>query len=150
MKNGLTRQDLSELDELLSHFPHFFKRSVGYDRMIDTMRKGNTTSNTYPPYNIIQKNDDDYVIEMAVVGFERDNISIEVDKGVLKINGSNPPKDEGFEYIHKGLANRDFKHTFQLGDHIIVGNAVLKDGLLTVELNRELPEALKPRLIEIR
>ena len=164
--NGKRSVNLNDWDGILSHFSPFFQRSVGFERMLrdingDLTRSSNSSG--YPPYNIIQKSDDRYVIEMALVGFAREDIELELNKGVLTVSGSKSAKETSennespedatpkpqARYLHKGIANRDFTHSFRLEDHIIVSDAKLQEGLLSISLKRELPEALKPRRIAV-
>ena len=166
-KNGSSLTvKMGDFDSLLNQFGPFFQRSVGFDRMFNTMSHAleNVNGNaSYPPYSIVQTGENDYAIEMAVVGFSRDEIGIELNNGLLTIKGAKraertvggegeaPATEPSFKtrFIHKGIANRDFSHAFRLEDHILVGGASLEDGLLKITLKRELPEALKPRQIDI-
>ena len=125
---------------------------IGFDRMaslIDNAAKmtGNTS---YPPYNIAQLSDDDYRIELAVAGFGDAELAIETHENVLTVTGTKSANDdqEG-EYLHRGIAERGFERRFQLADHVIVTSASLVNGLLKVDLHRELPDAMKPRQIAI-
>ncbi len=128
---------------------------IGFDRMaglIDNAAKLSGTG-SYPPYNIAQINDDEYRIELAVAGFGDTDIDIETHENVLTIIGTravneNTP-DTSPEYLHRGIAERGFERRFQLADHVIVTGANLVNGMLSIELRRELPEAMKPRRIAI-
>src|SRR4029077_14686892 len=103
----------------------------------------------YPPYNIETVGQDAYRIEMALAGFKPDELSIEVKENVLTVQGRKTANDENRHFLHRGLAERNFERRFQLADYVVVTDAQLADGLLSIALKRELPEALKPRRIEI-
>lgn len=135
-------------------FSPLYRSFVGLDRMaglIDAAHQQVNTSTAYPPYNVAQIGQDDYEIELAVAGFSEEDLDIESHENVLTVKGSQTPKDVApdVEYLHRGIAERGFERRFQLADHVIVTGADLKNGLLTLKLHRDLPEALKPRKIEI-
>jgi len=129
-----------------------FRSTVGFDRISrvfdNAFQQDATTS--YPPYNIVKTGDDSYLISMAVAGFGEDDLEIVANENTLTIKG-NARKDEGEEtsYLYRGIAGRAFERRFQLADYIKVTGARLENGLLHIELAREVPEALKPRTIEI-
>lgn len=127
-----------------------FRSTVGFDRLnrlIDTAFDANVPA--YPPYNIEKLGEEEYRVTMAVAGFTQDEIDITQHNGSLVIKGE-AGKDEGSkQYLHRGIAQRAFERRFALADHVNVVNANLADGLLTVDLRREVPEALKPRSITI-
>jgi len=106
-------------------------------------------SQGYPPYNIAQINDDEYMISIAVAGFGMDNLDITKDGKILRIEGTSPKGDEEVNYLHKGIGGRNFRREFTLADHVDVANANLELGMLNVHLTREIPEALKPKTIKI-
>jgi molecular chaperone IbpA len=112
-------------------------------------RFANSQSQGYPPYNIAQINDDEFMISLAVAGFGMDNLSIEKDKNVLKIEGTSPKGDENVNYLHKGIGGRSFRREFTLADHVDVVNANLEVGMLNIHLKREVPEELQPKKIKI-
>ena len=129
-----------------------FKTSVGFDNLVNEFfnEPAFTNSTGYPPYNISKTEDDVYEITLAVAGFKKPDIQIELEDGVLKITGtSNVLDEEGVEYLHKGIAERNFVRTFKLAEYVEVKNAKLEDGILKVQLFRNMPEALKPQKIEI-
>tara|TARA_B100000902_G_scaffold163344_1_gene158523 strand:- start:9377 stop:9775 length:399 start_codon:yes stop_codon:yes gene_type:complete len=103
----------------------------------------------YPPYNIAQINENEYMISLAVAGFGMDNLSIEKDKDTLKIEGTAPKGDEEVNYLHRGIGGRNFRREFTLAEHVDVHNAELKNGMLNVHLKREVPEELQPKKIKI-
>lgn len=122
--------------------------SIGFDNMWDIMERMSRTSasSTYPPYNII-KNGDDFSVEVAVAGFAREDLSITIEDNLLKIEGFKPALDT--EYVHKGIGTRNFTHKFLLGEYVEVKDARLDNGILTVELFRNIPDEKKPRAIDI-
>ncbi len=124
---------------------------IGFDRMarmIDAASKAETTGG-YPPYNIEQVEENAYRIELAVAGFSEDELEIVAHQNVLTVTGQKTEDDRGRTYVHRGIAGRGFERRFQLADHVVVTGADLKNGLLIVDLRREVPDALKPRTIAI-
>ncbi|VAV87533.1 16 kDa heat shock protein A [hydrothermal vent metagenome] len=133
-------------------FTPLYRTLVGFDRvaeMIDQAARAEPSSQGYPPYNIEQTGDNTYAIELAVAGFEESDLNMEVREGVLSITGRKETQDEAREFLHRGIAERAFERRFQLADYVIVTSAYLKNGMLQVELTRELPEAMKPKIIAI-
>ena len=132
--------------------PHFQRATIGFDRLFNELNQqfANSKSQGYPPYNIAQINDDEYMISIAVAGFGMDNLEITKDKDILVIEGITPPGDEEVNYLHKGIGGRNFRREFTLADHVEVENASLELGMLNIYLKREVPEALQPKKIEIR
>ena len=131
-------------------FAPFRRSSVGFDRLFDMMESSaaGQGQENYPPFDLIQLDDNDYRIDLAVAGFRADEIDITAQQNVLVISGRKRDEDEpGF--IHRGIAARSFERRFALADHIQVRNADLRDGLLSVVLVREIPESMKPRKIAI-
>ena len=121
---------------------------VGFDNLFDEFeRMSSFTDNNYPAYNIIKTGDEDYKIEIAVAGFNENEISIEVKKGLMTVEASKAKLSN--EYLHRGIAERSFTKQFRLADNMEVKNADLMDGLLTINLYREIPEAEKPKQIKI-
>jgi molecular chaperone IbpA len=131
-------------------FSPLFRSTIGFDhlmRLVDSAtRVDNGTS--YPPYNIEVTGENTYRLTMAVAGFAADDLDLTVKENELLVSGRSK-KDEAAEYLHRGLARRGFDRRFQLADHIKVTGAGLENGLLHVDLVREIPEAMKPRKIEI-
>lgn len=122
---------------------------VGFDRILDKMHTINKNQQNYPPYNIVKTGEHSYRVEVAVAGFTKEELTIEVVDGTLTIEGSSK-KDESTEsFIHKGIGTRDFKRTFTLADTVEVRGADLTNGILSVTLENVIPEKKKPRLIEI-
>ena len=132
--------------------PHFHRATIGFDRMFNELERqfaNSPNGNGYPPYNIAQINDDEYMISVAVAGFSMDNLNITKDGDTLKIEGTAPKGDEDVNYLHKGIGGRNFRREFTLADHVNVKEANLELGMLNIHLVRELPEALKPKTIKI-
>ena len=129
-----------------------FRQSVGFDRfsdLFDSMLANPEAANSYPPYNIEKLGDDQYRITMAVAGFSRDNIDIVAHQNQLAIKGKISEPAEPVTYLHKGIATRAFERKFSLADHVKVTGAALDEGMLSIELTREIPDEQKPRMIEI-
>jgi len=131
-----------------------YRTVVGFDRMASMLDTASRLDGAqgYPPYNIERVADDEFAIEIAVAGFGEDDLEIETKDGLLTVAGRKTPPTEDTperEFLHRGIAERGFLRRFQLADHVIVTGAELKNGLLRVDLVRELPEAKKPRKIEI-
>ena len=131
--------------------PHFHRATVGFDRLFNEMeaRFANSQSNGYPPYNIVQIDEDEYMISLAVAGFGMDNLEITKDKNILRVEGTSPKGGESVNYLHKGIGERNFRREFTLADHVEVVNAGLELGMLNIHLKREVPEELQPKKIEI-
>jgi molecular chaperone IbpA len=124
------------------------KALVGFDRYFTAPHHQN---GNYPPHNIVKYADDSYGIEVAVAGFSKDEITVEVDQDQLTIRGvKNRPTDHTVEYLHRGLAARDFEQTFTLAEYMEVRGATVENGMLQIDIQRIVPEALRPRQIEIR
>ena len=133
--------------------PQFHRATIGFDRLFNELERGFANSpngNGYPPYNIAQINEDEFMISVAVAGFGMDNLEITKDGNQLKIEGTAPKGDEEVNYLHKGIGGRNFRREFTLAEHVNVSGASLELGMLNVHLIREIPEALKPKTIEIR
>ena len=127
-----------------------YRSVVGFDRMAALLETAATSeASGYPPYNIARTDENAYRIELAVAGFRPEELNIEVKENRLAISGRKAANDEVKTYLHRGLAERNFERRFQLADDVVVTDADLADGLLTVSLKRELPEALKPRRVQI-
>ena len=127
-----------------------YRSSVGFDRLFDLLDSaGKTDTGGYPPYNIERLAEDDYRITLAVAGFSEDDIEIVAHENALIVTGKRPEGDESRSYLHQGIAGRAFERRFQLAEHVRIEGASLVHGLLNIELKREVPEAKKPRKIEI-
>ena len=139
--------------------PSIHKFAVGFDNIFDEILRVSNQQSTqnYPPYNVVKHGDDTYVIELAVAGFNEGEISITVDKQILIIEGRKDSTNknqeeltEGVEYIHRGISSRNFARSFTLADHVNVVDASSKNGILSIVLERHIPEELKPKTVEIR
>ena len=134
-------------------FAPYRRSTVGFDRLFDMLENsalGNGGEN-YPPFDLRKTGENDYSIELAVAGFKPDEIDITAQQNVLLVSGRKreESEDKGSDYIYRGIATRSFERRFALADHIQVTGADLKDGLLTIDLHREIPEAMKPKKINI-
>jgi molecular chaperone IbpA len=129
-----------------------YRSTVGFDRLFNMLDGGAAfdAGTGYPPYNIERLSENAYEITMAVAGFGEDDIEIEVKENALTVSGNKAEETGDREFLHRGIATRAFERRFQLADHVEVKGAKLENGLLTVELQRVIPEALKPRRIEIK
>jgi molecular chaperone IbpA len=131
-------------------FSPLYRSVVGFDRLAQQLETATADSASgYPPYNIERTDENAYRIELAVAGFKPEELTIEVKENLLTVQGRKAANDEQRRFLHRGLAERDFERRFQLADYVVVTDAGLADGLLSVNLKRELPEALKPRRIDI-
>jgi molecular chaperone IbpA len=131
--------------------PHFTRATVGFDRLFEELNRefANTKSTGYPPYNVAEINNDEWMISIAVAGFGMDNLDITLDKNTLTVEGTAPGGDEEVKYLHKGIAGRNFRRQFTLAEHIEVANATLDLGMLNIHLKRNVPEELQPKKITI-
>ena len=130
----------------------FYRATVGFDRVFDLLDNaaGQNPGNGYPPYNIEKAGDNAYRIVMAVAGFSEAELNLTQKENELLVTGQSAPNaDEGKEYLYRGIAGRNFERRFQLADHVKVAGAKLANGLLTIELVREIPEEKKARAIAI-
>ncbi len=146
----MTRLHTGNLTDFITSLTPF---TVGMDRMFRDLEQFSNTytgsSTGYPPYNIEQFDDGKWVISMAIAGFGEDDIKVSQQERNLTVKGKIEAKDGEQEFVHRGIANRSFERTFRLGPHVIVKNATLKNGMLAIDLEQELPEEEKPREIPI-
>jgi len=131
-----------------------YKSTVGFDHVASILEQlaAADTDNGYPPYNIERVDENNYRITMAVAGFSEDDLEIEVREGMLRISGTRSEKetdDSETVFLHRGIASRNFERRFRLAEYVEVSGAKLENGLLHIDLRRELPDAMKPRKIEI-
>ena len=129
-----------------------FRSTVGFDRMmqlLDAAGRVEDSAPSYPPYNIEKTGENAYRVTMAVAGFSADELNITVQEGVLTVTGKAAKDEEPKQFLHRGIARRAFERRFELADHIQVSGANLSNGLLHIDLVREVPEAMKPRTIKI-
>lgn len=133
-------------------FTPLHRFAVGFDRMqrqLDSAQRMDETAQSYPPYNIEARGDDDYRITMAVAGFAEDQLDVTVKEDTLYISGKSESPDQETSYLHRGIAGRSFERRFELADHIQVTSAGLENGILHIDLKRLVPEEKKPRQIKI-
>ena len=146
----MTRLHTGNLTDFITSLTPF---TVGMDRMIRDLEQFSNSytgsSSGYPPYNIEQVDDGKWIISMAIAGFSEDDIEVSQKERNLTVKGKIKDKDDENEFVHRGIANRSFERTFRLGPHVIVKNATLKNGMLAIDLEQELPEEEKPRDIPI-
>src|SRR5690242_6224475 len=127
----------------------FWRSTVGFDRLFDMLDQSSRLGDeSYPPYNIERTGENDYRITLALAGFTPEQVTITAEQNVLTIEGAKPPKAD-HEYLYQGIATRPFRRVFNLADHVQVKAASFENGLLAIELVREIPEAMKPRRIAI-
>ena len=143
-KNTLTLRSLD--------IPQLHKFGIGFDTMFDELHRihSQQVNTNYPPYNVVQINEDEYKISMAVAGFGPDNLSVTKEKNFLIIEGKQHPTDDVEpNYLHHGISARDFRREFKLADHFEIANAHLELGILNIHLKRDVPEEQKPKTIAI-
>ena len=136
---------------LFDNFNQLTPYAVGYDKMFDTLSRyvdNNVSSTGFPPYNIRKEGDYHYVIEMALAGFSKEDIEVEVADGTLSVRSDK--KDDVADNLYRGISFRKFNRKFTLSDDIVVNDAALDNGMLTINLERIVPEEKKPRLIEVK
>ena len=141
----MNNQQLSRLDSLS-------RALIGFDSMFDQMerRYANSVSTNYPPFNILKWNEDQYEIQIAITGFEKEEIRVEVEQNQLTVYGESKVMSLGDTmYIHRGLATRDFERSFTLAEHMEVKGAETKNGMLRIQIFRNIPESAKPKIIDI-
>ena len=127
-----------------------YRSTVGFDRVFDLLdNMGKAETGGYPPYNIERLDENDYRITLAVAGFSEDELGVELHENTLTVTGSRKDDEEGRTFLYQGIAGRSFQRRFQLAEHVQVAGASLVNGLLNVELKREIPESAKPRKISI-
>ena len=131
--------------------PNIHKFGIGFDSIFEDIHRlaSVTGKDNYPPYNVIKIDDDHFTIELALAGIPRESLDIEVDQNQLTVSTEKAETDEEVEYLHKGISQRGFSRSFTLADHVVVKGADMIDGVLKISLERQLPEELKPRKIDI-
>lgn len=131
-------------------FTPLFRSAIGFDRLANQFESASRNdASGYPPYNIELMGENRYNISIAMAGFTKQELELEVKENILKVSGVKKAEDKDKKYLHHGIATRSFERSFQLADYVFVEAAELKDGLLNITLIREIPEASKPRRIEI-
>lgn len=131
-------------------FSPLYRNAIGFDRLLNLMESNNAknSSGGYPPYNIEKQDENHFRITMAVAGFAEENLDITQHENMLIVRGERQP-EEGKNYVYQGIAERDFERKFQLADYVKVLSAGMENGLLHIDLEREIPEAMQPRKIAI-
>ena len=131
-------------------FAPLFRSSIGFDRMLNALETSSRPElvDSWPPYDILRSGKDEYRITMAMAGFSPEELTLTQEPNILVVAGQKAQEEQG-QYLHRGIAHRSFQRRFELADHVKVTNANLVDGLLTIELVREIPEEMKPRRIQI-
>lgn len=132
----------------IDNFGRFRPFTIGFDRLFEDMERISNINDNFPPYNVIKSSDDSYLIELAVAGFNKEEINIEFKDSILTVTGDNTARQE-LEFVHKGISERSFKRAWTLGEHVKVKSATVVNGLLVISLEREIPEEEKPQVIEI-
>jgi molecular chaperone IbpA len=140
-------QGFLEVEMRIDYAP-FFRSTVGFDHLLDLLEQGSESASGYPPYNIERNDENNYRVILAIAGFAEKDLNIEVREGVLTVEGSRDP-DNKATLLHQGIAGRGFQRQFQLAEHMEVRGARLENGLLSVDLERVIPEEKKPRRITI-
>lgn len=132
-------------------FSPLFRSTVGFDRIFDLLDNASRVSavDNWPPYDIVKTGEDEYRVTLAVAGFSENELNVTQERNLLLVSGEKAGNEET-QYLHRGIAGRSFQRRFELADHVRVVGANLANGLLTVELKREIPEAMKPRRIDIK
>jgi len=131
--------------------PSIHKFGIGFDSMLDELLRATAQQQTnYPPYNIIRNDEDHFTIEIAVAGFKQGEVDVTVEKNILTISGSQKdPIPENIEYLHRGISARDFVRNWTLAEHVEIVGAIMRDGILVLDLERKVPEDQKPKSIAI-
>ena len=143
---------MTRLSTTTLNLPHLHRATVGFNQLFDQMERqfaNSPNKDSYPPYNIEQLNDDEFIISLAVAGFNMDELDITKDGNVLSIEGIVAESSDKAVYLHKGISSRKFNREFTLADHVEVKHASLELGMLYIDLVREVPESLKPKKIAI-
>lgn len=134
--------------------PSFYRASVGFNRLFDEIERQfantPTTGGNYPPYNVVEINNDEWMISVAVAGFGMDNLDITLEKNILTIEGTSPKGDEDVNYLYKGIGGRNFRRQFTIAEHVEVNGATLELGILNIHLKRNIPEEYQPKKIAIK
>ena len=136
-------------NDFVSAFPQIESRLIGFDRVFDAVQRVNTSEANFPPYNIKKIDDENYEIQIALAGFSKAELDITVEDGNLIVKGEQAETSKT-EYLHKGIAERNFTRTWSLADTVKVSGSELKDGVLTINLVNKIPEELKPQSIKIK
>ena len=132
-------------------FSPLFRSTVGFDRVFDLLDNASRVSSfdNWPPYDIVKTGEDQYRVTLAVAGFGENELNVTQERNLLVVSGEKAANEDS-QYLHRGIAGRSFQRRFELADHVRVAGANLTNGLLTIDLKREIPEAMKPRRIDIK
>ena len=148
----MVRLNTTNWNDFVSAFPQVESRLIGFDRVFDAVTRLHTVeggqSNSFPPYNIKRIDDENYVIQIAIAGFKKSELNVVVEDGNLIVKGEQEKSED--EFLHKGIAERNFTRTWGLADEVKVTGSELKDGVLTISLVHEIPEEKKPQSIKIK
>ncbi len=148
----MVRLSTQNWNDFVSAFPQVESRLIGFDRVFDAVTRLHTVeggqSNSFPPYNIKRIDDENYEIQIAIAGFKKSELNVVVEDGNLIVKGEQEKSED--EFLHKGIAERNFTRTWGLADEVKVTGSELKDGVLTISLVHEIPEEKKPQSIKIK
>ena len=133
----------------IDSFGRFRPFAIGFDRFFEDIERVSSINDNFPPYNVIKSSEDSYLIELAVAGFNKDELNIEYKDSILTVTGDNTTRQE-LDFVHKGISERSFRRSWTLGDHVKVKTATVVNGLLVISLEREIPESEKPQTIKIK
>ena len=133
----------------IDSFGRFRPFAIGFDRFFEDIERVSSINDNFPPYNVIKSSEDSYLIELAVAGFNKDELNIEYKDSILTVTGDNTTRQD-LDFVHKGISERSFKRSWTLGDHVKVKSATVVNGLLVISLEREIPESEKPQTIKIK
>lgn len=144
----MVRLSTTNWNDFVSAFPQIESRLIGFDRVFDAVQRVNTSEANFPPYNIKKLDDENYEITLALAGFKKSELSVVVEDGNLVVKGEQEKSED--EFLHKGIAERNFTRTWALADEVKVSGSKLEDGVLTISLVHEIPEEKKPIDIKIK
>ena len=144
----MVRLSTTNWNDFVSAFPQIESRLIGFDRVFDAVQRVNTSEANFPPYNIKKLDDENYEITLALAGFKKSELSVVVEDGNLVVKGEQEKSED--EFLHKGIAERNFTRTWALADEVKVSGSKLEDGVLTISLVHEIPEEKKPVDIKIK
>ena len=133
----------------IDSFGRFRPFAIGFDRFFEDIERVSSINDNFPPYNVIKSSEDSYLIELAVAGFNKDELNIEYKDAILTVTGDNTTIQD-LDFVHKGISERSFRRSWTLGDHVKVKSATVVNGLLVLSLEREIPESEKPQTIKIK
>ena len=133
----------------IDSFGRFRPFAIGFDRFFEDIERVSSINDNFPPYNVIKSSEDSYLIELAVAGFNKDELNIEYKDAILTVTGDNTTIQD-LDFVHKGISERSFRRSWTLGEHVKVKSATVVNGLLVLSLEREIPESEKPQTIKIK